>query len=150
VTSSRIISLGPADSDRLRTFRCAGPDEPWARDVERAIQQGVGTSLAETGYSGIGVEDESALCAVCTWIEADKDRWKMNLLATSLSHRRKGYATDLVIELIGRARRAGVETLHAEVDIDNAPMRHLLADLGAFEQPDYEAARAFLVFRLVP
>lgn len=92
-------------------------------------------------------DDAGTVRSVCVWSTVD-ERWSLDIVATAVDQRGQGHASRLVARLIQEAQALGASSLHAEVDIRNARMQSLLADLGAVLYPDAEAARVYAAFRL--
>lgn len=133
---SQIRLLDPdRDEVALGSFTCALLREPWAVDVEDAIRESLADAV-RLGYStGFVCTDNEHLVGVATLIRPDTTDTLgvgyASILATAISHRRRGVARALKLTVMEEARSRGYRYLESRVHEDNKPMLLLNRSLGA-------------------
>lgn len=133
----RIIDLDHSHAELLARFPSRRLGEPWTAGVDGAIRTGVAKYLANQ-FNGIGLLVEDELRAVAIWrvpslygYPPPPSSWEICYLASHSSYPRRGYAYCLKVEVLKRARSAGIERVISYVDWDNRAMLALNTKLHA-------------------
>ncbi|HEY8547876.1 MAG TPA: GNAT family N-acetyltransferase [Acidimicrobiales bacterium] len=133
----RVVDLDASHADLLRSFSCRRLGEPWTVVIDEAICRHVAPHLGRRLH-GVGLVVDDRLCGVAVWRTPPTQgappppaTWEICYLATHTSHARRGYARHLKIEVLRRARAAGIKQVISYVDWDNQAMLSLNEKLGA-------------------
>ncbi len=130
----------------IATFPCAAEDEPWAVEVQAAIQ-GLGLYSGE-GNVLVAVNDQNRILGVAAWGLQSTQFLLIDLLAVHVDYRRQGIGRGLKLELL---RKAGAidRAVVSKVHHTNYKMQNLNAQFNP-ETEESDESSAYFATAIVP